>query len=146
MLASGEVVNANATSNKDLYAALKGGQNNFGIVTRFDLETFQQGPIWGGRTVYAPQAATDLLAAFTTFKNPKNYDDNAAGWVTIRYNHTAASFTPVSIMWYTKPAQKPGALAPIFNVQPQVLDGKVEAPISEHTRNASRQVKAASTR
>ncbi|KAJ5690711.1 hypothetical protein N7462_005103 [Penicillium macrosclerotiorum] len=39
LLADGRLVNANARDNADLYRALKGGGSNFGIVTRFDLET-----------------------------------------------------------------------------------------------------------
>lgn len=39
VLASGEIVDANATSNSDLFAALKGGSSNFGVVTHIDLET-----------------------------------------------------------------------------------------------------------
>jgi hypothetical protein len=120
---------------------LKGGQNNFGIVTRFDLTTYPARSIWGGRTVYGPNATTPLLSAYTEFKTGA-YDPYAAGWVTVRYNHTAATFTPVSIMWYTKAAEKPGSLKDIINVQPQIMNGRVEAPISEHTRNASRQVSA----
>ncbi|KAL8759916.1 MAG: hypothetical protein Q9184_003476 [Pyrenodesmia sp. 2 TL-2023] len=49
-LANGRIVNANATSNSDLRFALKGGSNNFGIVTRFDLQAFPQGKLWGGST------------------------------------------------------------------------------------------------
>ncbi|KAM3089404.1 hypothetical protein ACMFMG_001003 [Clarireedia jacksonii] len=52
VLASGEIVNANANSNSDLWTALKGGGNNFGIVTRFDIRTFQQGKQWDGLVVY----------------------------------------------------------------------------------------------
>jgi FAD/FMN-containing dehydrogenase len=48
-LASGEIVNANPKDNPDLFAALKGGVGNFGIVTRFDLQAFDQGEMWGGR-------------------------------------------------------------------------------------------------
>ncbi|KAI0401096.1 hypothetical protein F4802DRAFT_601370 [Xylaria palmicola] len=32
-------INANQTSNTDLWWALKGSSSNFGIVTRFDMET-----------------------------------------------------------------------------------------------------------
>lgn len=39
VLASGEIVYANATSNSDLFQALKGGSSNFGVVTHLDLET-----------------------------------------------------------------------------------------------------------
>lgn len=142
VLASGEIVNANATSRSDLFAALKGGQNNFGVVTRFDLKAFPASKIWGGRIVYAPGATNDLLTAFTDFKSTKTFDPNVAGWMTIRYNHTAALFNPIVIMWYTKPELKPGGLKQITEIQPQMMNSMVEAPISEHTRNASRAVLA----
>ncbi|KAI6087338.1 FAD-binding domain-containing protein [Hypoxylon rubiginosum] len=53
VLASGEIIQANATDNSDLWRALKGGGNNFGVVTRFDLRTFPQGSFWGGFIFYA---------------------------------------------------------------------------------------------
>lgn len=43
VLADGSVVEASAEENADLYKALRGGGGpNFGIVTRFDFETFEQ--------------------------------------------------------------------------------------------------------
>lgn len=39
VLGNSSVVNANATHNTDLYRALRGGGNNFGIITRLDLRT-----------------------------------------------------------------------------------------------------------
>ncbi|CAN9235197.1 unnamed protein product [Alternaria alternata] len=140
VLASGNIINANATSRSDLFVALKGGQSNFGVVTRFDLKAFSAGPIYGGRIVFGANATTPLLSAYTELKLGE-YDPYAAGWVTVRYNHTAATFTPVSIMWYTRPT-KLGTLRSIVEVKPQVMNGMIEAPMSEHTRNASRQVAA----
>ncbi|KAI8942887.1 hypothetical protein NX059_000927 [Plenodomus lindquistii] len=139
VLASGEIINANATSHSDLFAALKGGQNNFGVVTRFDLKAFPAGPIWGGRVLYGPNATVPLLTAYTQMKLG-TYDPYVAGWVTVRYNHTASTFNPISILWHTKPQLKPGALKDIVAVEPQIMNGMIEAPISEHTRNASRNV------
>ncbi|KAI1205189.1 FAD-binding domain-containing protein [Annulohypoxylon truncatum] len=52
VLASGAVVQANAHQNADLWRALKGGGNNFGVVTRYDLRTFPQQPFWGGAVFY----------------------------------------------------------------------------------------------
>lgn len=38
VLTNGTIVNANATKNRDLWLALKGGGSNFGVVTRYDME------------------------------------------------------------------------------------------------------------
>ncbi|TGO27245.1 hypothetical protein BPAE_0045g00440 [Botrytis paeoniae] len=51
-LSNGTIANTNAHNNPDLYWALRGGGNNFGIVTRFDLQTYPQGPAWGGQNYY----------------------------------------------------------------------------------------------
>ncbi|KAF2663237.1 FAD-binding domain-containing protein [Microthyrium microscopicum] len=48
VLANGSIVNANRNENPDLHRALKGGGNNFGIVTRFDLHMFPKPKLWGG--------------------------------------------------------------------------------------------------
>jgi hypothetical protein len=41
VLASGEIVNANAGINEDLWVVLKGGNSNLGVVTGFDLRIFE---------------------------------------------------------------------------------------------------------
>lgn len=48
VLANGSITDVNQASAPDLYYALRGGGNNFGIVTNFDLETHSQGQVWGG--------------------------------------------------------------------------------------------------
>lgn len=60
VLADGSVVNANATSHDDLYRALKGGSSNFGIVTRFDLNTLPNTPMWGGIRIYDYNSYADV--------------------------------------------------------------------------------------
>ncbi|KAI1261351.1 hypothetical protein F5Y18DRAFT_440462 [Xylariaceae sp. FL1019] len=53
VLANATIVNANATSNPDLFQALKGGSNNFGVVTAFTLLTEPtEGSIYGGILYY----------------------------------------------------------------------------------------------
>ncbi|KAG5746439.1 hypothetical protein H9Q70_010861 [Fusarium xylarioides] len=42
VLADGTIANVNQTSKPDLFRALKGGGNQFGIVTRFSLKTYRQ--------------------------------------------------------------------------------------------------------
>ncbi|KAJ5351094.1 hypothetical protein N7452_000068 [Penicillium brevicompactum] len=62
VLANGTIVNANAHSHNDLFWALKGGNNNFGVVTHFDLATVAtDGRVLGG-IVYYPESSLDELA------------------------------------------------------------------------------------
>ncbi|KAK5626031.1 hypothetical protein RRF57_001747 [Xylaria bambusicola] len=46
VLANGTIINANEVENADLWQALKGGGNNFGIVTQFDMEAVQAPPLF----------------------------------------------------------------------------------------------------
>lgn len=46
VLPSGAIVNATQRSYPDLWQALKGGSNNFGIVTAFESTAFKQGKFW----------------------------------------------------------------------------------------------------
>lgn len=59
VLANVSVVHANATSNKDLWRTLKGGGSGFGIVTRYDMETFDRLPIWSASRQYNSSAQAD---------------------------------------------------------------------------------------
>lgn len=51
MLANGSIAQVNPTTHPDLFWALRGGGNQFGIVTHFDLETYPQAEIWGGNNI-----------------------------------------------------------------------------------------------
>lgn len=67
MLASGEIVHANANDRPNLWVALKGGLNNFGIVTSFTMRTFESRSIWGGVAYYLPDAFDKLAEATVDF-------------------------------------------------------------------------------
>ncbi|KAI4601045.1 hypothetical protein KJ359_012232 [Pestalotiopsis sp. 9143b] len=74
VLASGEIVQANSTQNADLWKALKGGSSNFGIVTRFDIQAFEQGDIYGGLVIHPNSATGQVVSAFSHFvDNIANY-------------------------------------------------------------------------
>ncbi|KAF6810904.1 hypothetical protein CPLU01_15210 [Colletotrichum plurivorum] len=68
VLADGTIVNANATSKPDLFRALKGGGNQFGIVTRFTLKTYPQtNQIWGGILTFSIDKAGQVFSATQAF-------------------------------------------------------------------------------
>jgi hypothetical protein len=146
VLANSSIINAKSTHHASLFAALKGGQSNFGIVTRFDLRSFPVLNIWGGRINFAPEAEIALLDGFVRFKDPANYDEYAAGWTTFSYNGSTGTVTPNTILWYTKPELKPGSLRYLVDVGPQVSNGMTSASVSEFARMGSRAVRAGNSR
>jgi hypothetical protein len=86
VLASGSIVTASATSNPDLWRALKGGANNFGVVTRFTARSFPSADIWSGFLYMSSSQAPNVLSAFHEFvdrvvtnEEGKTYDEYAAG-------------------------------------------------------------------
>lgn len=78
VLADGQIVNANKSSNADLFFALKGGSTNFGIITRYDLATYGSGPMWGGFRGYPTSQLGPILDSMQKFMK-KLKDDPSGG-------------------------------------------------------------------
>ncbi len=81
VLASGNVTTASASNNPDLWRALKGGSNNFGIVTRFTVRSFPSTKVWSGFLYMPGFQAAKVLAAFheSVSRVDSTYDNYAAG-------------------------------------------------------------------
>ena len=108
MLANASIVEVNQQSFPDLYFALRGGGNNFGIVTRFDLETFPQGQMWGGMTSYPITANASLLSALYNFAVNAPTDPDAA--LIVAFAYVEGEYVAVTDIEYAKPIIDP----PIF--------------------------------
>ncbi len=112
VLASGQIVNASPTSNSDLYWALHGGAGtNFGVVTRFDLTSFEQGNLWGGSVYYPMNTNVSLAKAFENFNVAAPTDDFAHLYIAFVYAQQLGGYVGVSGPVYGKPVPNP----PIFN-------------------------------
>ncbi|KAK3359646.1 hypothetical protein B0T25DRAFT_420343, partial [Lasiosphaeria hispida] len=65
VLSSGHIVDASPIVNKDLYWALRGGGgSNFGLVTRFDLAAYEQGPFWSRSLIFSGTLNTTIIPLF----------------------------------------------------------------------------------
>ncbi|KAL2870596.1 FAD-binding oxidoreductase [Aspergillus lucknowensis] len=67
VLADGSVAQANKDSHPDLFWALKGGSSNFGLVTRFDVQTIPSKKVWAGSYTVSEEYVNDFLKAIATF-------------------------------------------------------------------------------
>jgi len=83
VLPNGTVVNV-TSNDKGLWFGLRGGMNNFGIVTKFILESHPQGDVWGGFYLYAENQLDAIKEAL--FKFQQENDTKAEVGVSMSYS------------------------------------------------------------
>ncbi|KAI0449993.1 FAD-binding domain-containing protein [Xylaria acuta] len=110
VLAPGNIVDANAKDHPDLWRILRGGGNNFGVVTRFDLRTFKQGPLHGGSIYcFPPSFPSEIQALVTELQKP---------------NATPETHLMISVgfaaVYYTQAVDKPEVSELFTSTQPQI--------------------------
>lgn len=69
VLASGEIIDANASSHADLWRALKGGSSNFVIVTKSDINTFPAQNLTLERRTIGPEHTDEYIDATVDYGN-----------------------------------------------------------------------------
>ncbi|KAJ8063560.1 hypothetical protein OCU04_007432 [Sclerotinia nivalis] len=116
VLASGGIVTADANNFDDLFRALKGGMNNFGIVTNFKMKAFKCDEVWAGLTYFPKQVIPGAIEALVDFTDniPKDLDSNLLCF-----------FTYVDVLFLPKMISQPasGTLKQHFNAkQPEFKD------------------------
>ena len=74
------MINANADEHSDLFQVLKGGSaSNFGIVTKFDLQGFEAGELWGGSVTYPKSVGQQHIEAYHDWTdNVNNYPEGSS--------------------------------------------------------------------
>ncbi|CAN8104626.1 unnamed protein product [Discula destructiva] len=109
VLGSGEIVYATSDSHPDLWLALKGGSNNLGIVTRFDLPTWPLWKLWGGALSfnYTPAAVEDHTHAFRDFMDPGSFDDDASMFFALFYESDGIGRSILDVLFYARPVPYP---------------------------------------
>jgi len=105
VLANGSIVNANSVENPDLHRVLKGGSNNFGIVTRFDVKSYRMGPVWGGTVMGLPGRQNLPIRWFEQFASGRNQDPN--GQTMLHFTYSAGTWRHSAFVTYAKPETRP---------------------------------------
>lgn len=109
VLASGAIIDANSKTNPDLFKALKGSSNNFGIVTRFDMKTFPSEKLWGGFVTYDMSTASQQIPAFIRFTDNLHKDPSASLIGIWSYDSQRDANFIGNALHYTKPVPYPPA-------------------------------------
>lgn len=130
VLANGTIATANATSHPDLFFALCGGGNEFAVVTKLTLKTYDSGvggQVWGGTRTYTGLETNQLLAAVADFTS-NNKDPKAAIIPSFNFASTLAVLTiPVNfvVFFYDGPAPPPEVFAEFNKIKSLTDDTKV---------------------
>ncbi|KAH8836649.1 hypothetical protein MCOR28_011544 [Pyricularia oryzae] len=113
VLVNSSIVNINANENADLYRVLKGGSNNFGVVTRFDLNIFKTpATLWGGSAAFPFSTSPKVISAMQNF-------------VTVLGNEGRKSDSAIAFWTYTQ-GETPAD--PLINSALHNVDGTADAP------------------
>ncbi|PVH99839.1 hypothetical protein DM02DRAFT_656014 [Periconia macrospinosa] len=120
VLSIGEIVQANKSSNVDLFRALKGGTTNFGIVTPFDFPAFHQGEMWGGALYYPSTTYASIVQSFYDLASSLEPDRNVHLIAATAYSPLG----PVNVVnvYYAKPTSNSPSLTPFAAIQPQLAN------------------------
>lgn len=110
------IVTATEDSNPDIYFALRGGGNNFGIVTRFTLNTVSQGKLYGGQKFYSIDKMDALIDASEELM--LSNDPDLAFWTGIIYMAAQNTTMGLSQEMYTKPVENPPVYSDLDAVEP----------------------------
>ncbi|KAJ4497062.1 hypothetical protein C8R41DRAFT_824588 [Lentinula lateritia] len=107
VLVNGSIINANRKQHSNLYWGLKLGSTNFGVVTRFDMFTFSQGPVWGGSQFFAIKDASNLLERLVTFTEKLAEDPKGFFGLSLAWNPEAKDYIIWTLQTYLKPEAYP---------------------------------------
>jgi hypothetical protein len=125
-----------STSNTDVFFALKGGSNNFGmrfhkfslyiarsktdlgIVTHVTLRTYAVAKVWGGALIYTNDHRDEIMRAFATYQQSGQLDTKSAllSYMGITNN------TNYVILVYLDEIERPTAFKPFFDIS-IIFDG-----------------------
>lgn len=89
VLADGRKVQASNTTNPDLFWAMKGGSNNFGIVTNIRMQALKNRPVWGGLVMMPSQSIPQVAEALVDFTDRVHEDVDSNLLCMIEYRPEA---------------------------------------------------------
>ncbi|KAJ3938291.1 uncharacterized protein N0V96_011536 [Colletotrichum fioriniae] len=120
--ATGAIIRASVTQFADLYWALRGGGNNFGLVVSFNLRTISLpgGKMWGGSRTYLEDSFPALSGAYANFIANAERDPKAGLWHVYAYFNGTKLSLPT--LYYAEPDGGDADIFSEWNAIPAISD------------------------
>jgi FAD/FMN-containing dehydrogenase len=122
VLADGSVVTASQSSNPDLFTVLKGGNNNFAIVTSFMFRTFPYEGMWGGLVTYPNTTVDAQFKALVNFANKMGEDVKGAAIVIPCYLSVVGADQVLNTYDYARPTIRPAVYDEFMAIPGNISD------------------------
>ncbi|KAJ0358286.1 hypothetical protein COL154_009286 [Colletotrichum chrysophilum] len=131
VIATGAVIRVSATTYPDLFWALRGGGNNFGLVVNFNLKTtpLPGGKMWGGRRTYTENNFDKVAEAFHNIVVNSEQDNKAGLWHVWMYAFETKMTVPT--LYYSEPNGSHAAIFDEFNKIPAYDDATQDHILAE---------------
>jgi FAD/FMN-containing dehydrogenase len=134
VLGNGTQVIANSTSNPDLFWALKGGANNFGIVTKFTITALPIPKISTTIQTFNESAVPAFIDATVAMVENDPGDIAAGSVLSITYNQTTNAISP-SLLGVQEGTESPPSRFANFSAIPSTMtSNNVLTPIQWHSQ------------
>ena len=118
--ADGQRLRASADENADLFWAVRGGGGNFGVVTSFEFQLYEVGPLLTARLAYPWSQAREALRFFRDFL--AEAPDELIAYQTLGSNNDGEPEIYVRAHWNGPAAEGESALASLRRVGQPLFD------------------------
>ncbi|GME65538.1 Fad binding domain-containing protein [Neofusicoccum parvum] len=126
VLPNATAVNVSETQHPDLYFALRGGVNNFGIVTHFTVRAVPQDEILVGAKVFALNYTDRVLDEAYKLTTAGSNDTYMAFWTRYAYNQSADSYDLSLSQAYSAPVLAPAVFAGVNSIPYESSDLRLD--------------------
>ncbi|KXH67495.1 FAD binding domain-containing protein [Colletotrichum salicis] len=116
VLPNATIVNVSETAHPDLYFALRGGSNNFGITTNFRSRLVPQGQKWGGSRTYNIKYTDQLVDQFYQLATSLAVDKYMSFWSRNSYDAASDRFSISVSQTYYEPVVEPPVFAELNKI------------------------------
>ncbi|KAJ3468287.1 hypothetical protein MRS44_002352 [Fusarium solani] len=134
VLGNGTQVVANKSSNPDLFWALKGGGSSFGLVTKFELKTYDVPLVSSTYQIFDQEHAHDFIRAACKMLLSEDGSRGAGAVININYNTTTKRATP-QVFGLEETTESPPPRFAAFSAIPAVSrTNAVMPPVEWHSK------------
>ena len=143
VLASGEVTYASPYENRNLYKALRGGGGcSFGIVTRFDLDAYEQGDLWTNTLIFPEETSKQLYEKFQTLVWSGLEEDLDAHTYLVKTKASESDFSTLITFYHAVPPVDDQVPAPFQPFQ-SLPNASVNATMVSNVTTLSKAISSA---